>query len=229
MLGAQQLIETLYQLVSGNDAETLRILDDVIILFVHANPDGMTSSPTGTCASRDPTKRTLAGLPRLYQKYIGHDNNRDFYANTQAETQNMNRVLYREWFPQIVYNHHQTGPPGTVLFCPPFRDPFNYNFDPLVVSGIDLVGAAMHAALPRRGQARRDHALAARTTRPGGTAACARPAYFHNMIGLLTETIGNPTPMRDPVRAAAAAAERRSTAARSRRRRGTSGSRSITR
>ena len=55
----------------------------------------------------------------------------------------MNRVMYREWFPQIVYNHHQTGPPGTVLFCPPFRDPFNYNIDPLVISGIDAVGAAM--------------------------------------------------------------------------------------
>ena len=24
----------------------------------------------------------------------------------------MNRVLYREWFPQIMYNHHQTGPDG---------------------------------------------------------------------------------------------------------------------
>ena len=55
----------------------------------------------------------------------------------------MNRVMYREWFPQVVYNHHQTGPPGTVLFVPPFRDPFNYYFDPLVPSGIDVVGAAM--------------------------------------------------------------------------------------
>ena len=41
MLGAQQLIETVYQLVSRNDAETLRFLRDVIILAVHANPDGM--------------------------------------------------------------------------------------------------------------------------------------------------------------------------------------------
>ena len=60
----------------------------------------------------DPKQRSLASLPRLYQKYIGHDNNRDFFANTQAETKNMNRVMYREWFPQIVYNHHQTGPAG---------------------------------------------------------------------------------------------------------------------
>ena len=42
-------------------------------------------------------------------------------------------MLYREWFPQIIYNHHQTGPAGTVMFAPPFRDPFNYNFDPLIV------------------------------------------------------------------------------------------------
>ena len=85
----------------------------------------MNSWPTGTCANaiRAPT---LSGIPRPYQKYVGHDNNRDFYMSTQAETINMNRVLYREWFPQIVYDHHQTGPAGTVMFAPPFRDPFNY-------------------------------------------------------------------------------------------------------
>ncbi len=87
----------------------------------------------------------------------------------------MNRVLYREWFPQIVYDHHQTGPPGTVMFAPPFRDPFNYVFDPLIPAGIDLVGAAMHARFAARGQARRDDARAARPTRRGGTAGCGRP------------------------------------------------------
>ena len=64
--------------------------------------------------------------------------------NALKETTNMSRIMYREWFPQIMYNHHQTGPAGTVMFAPPFRDPFNYNFDPLVPLGIDLVGAAMH-------------------------------------------------------------------------------------
>ena len=112
MLCAQVLMETLYQLRSRNDAETLRILDDVIILFVHANPDGMDLVADWYMREPDPKKRILAGLPRLYQKYIGHDNNRDFYANTQAETKNMNRVMYHEWFPQIVYNHHQSGPAG---------------------------------------------------------------------------------------------------------------------
>ncbi|MBI4420764.1 MAG: peptidase, partial [Gemmatimonadetes bacterium] len=134
VLGAQQLGEMIYQMVSRTDEETMRILDDVIVLFVHANPDGNTLVADWYNRSPVPEKRSLApGLPRLYQKYIGHDNNRDFFASNQPETEAMNRVMYREWFPQIVYNHHQTGPAGAVMFAPPFRDPFNYNFDPLVV------------------------------------------------------------------------------------------------
>jgi hypothetical protein len=194
VLCAQALIETLYQFVSATDEETLRILDDVIILFVHANPDGMDLCADWYVREADPKKRTSGGLPRLYQKYIGHDNNRDFYANTQAETKNMNRVMYQEWFPQIVYNHHQTGPPGTVLFCPPFRDPFNYNVDPLVISGIDAVGAAMmqrFLAEDKPGATTRSGSRYSTWWNGGLRTTC----YFHNMIGLLTETIGNPTPM----------------------------------
>ena len=118
-LGAQQLIETVYQLVSRNDAETLRFLSDVIVLAVDANPDGHELVANWYMRQRVPTARTLAGLPTLYQKYAGHDNNRDFFMGTQAETRNINRVLFTQWFPQIVYDHHQTSPPGTVMFAPP--------------------------------------------------------------------------------------------------------------
>jgi hypothetical protein len=196
-LCAQMLMETLYQFLSGNDPETLRVLDDVVILFVHANPDGHDLVADWYMREKDPKRRSMAGLPKLYQKYIGHDNNRDFYANTQAETRNMNRVMYREWFPQIVYNHHQSGPPGSVLFCPPFRDPFNYNVDPLVVSGIDAVGAAMMQRFLAEGKP-------GATTRSGArystwwNGGLRTTCYFHNMIGLLTETVGSPTPMRIP-------------------------------
>jgi hypothetical protein len=143
VLGAQQLMETLYQFVSGSDDETKRILDDVIILFVHANPDGMDMCANWYMRESDPLRRTMSGRPGLYEKYAGHDDNRDFYAGNLAETRNMNTLMYRQWLPQIVYNHHQAGPAGTVMFAPPFRDPFNYNVDPLVVSGIDAVSAAM--------------------------------------------------------------------------------------
>jgi hypothetical protein len=197
VLGAQQLIETVYQLVSRSDGETLRFLRDVIVLAVHANPDGHELVANWYMRERDPLLRTLSGVPRAYQKYVGHDNNRDFYLASQAETLNMNRVLYQEWFPQIVYDHHQTGPAGTVLFAPPFRDPFNYVLDPLIPAGIDLVGSAIHARFALEGKP-------GATMRRGGNYSAwwngglRTTAYFHNQIGLLTEMIGSPTPTEIP-------------------------------
>ena len=85
VLGAQQLIETIYQLVSRTDEETMRFLRDVIVLAVHANPDGMELVSDWYMRNSDPKQRTTSGIPRLYQKYIGHDNNRDFYMSAQAE------------------------------------------------------------------------------------------------------------------------------------------------
>ena len=63
------------------------------VLFVHANPDGNDLVADWYMRNADPEKRSATFLPRLYQKYIGHDNNRDFFASTQAETENINRVL----------------------------------------------------------------------------------------------------------------------------------------
>src|SRR5258708_1990523 len=71
---------------------------------------------------------------------------------TRNETPNIHRHLSLEWFPQIVYNPHQPGPAGAVLFAPPFRDPFNYHFDPLIPLQIDLVGAAMHSRFAEEGK-----------------------------------------------------------------------------
>jgi hypothetical protein len=198
-LGAQQLGEMVYQMVSRTDEETMRLLEDVIILFVHANPDGNDLVADWYMRRADSLRRTTAGLPRLYQKYIGHDNNRDFFASTQAETENINRVLYHQWFPQILYNHHQSGPAGTVFWSPPLRDPYNYNLDPLLILGFQSLGAAMHTRL-------------AVEEKPGATMRSGGPydgwwnggirntAAFHNVIALLTEMVGNPTPMRIPLR-----------------------------
>ena len=120
----------------------------------------------------DPKKRSM-NIPRLYQKYVGHDNNRDSYANNQPETEAISRQQFIEWNPQIMYNQHQTGPAGTVLFMAPFRDPFNYNYDPLVPQGIELVGAAIHQRFITEGKPGRSCA-APRRTPPGSTAACGR-------------------------------------------------------
>jgi hypothetical protein len=193
-VGAQQLIEMVYQMVSRTDAETLRLLEDTIQLYVPANPDGMELVANWYMREPEPARRSLAGLPRLYHKYIGHDDNRDFFLSSQPETTNMNRQMFLEWFPQIVYNHHQSGPAGAVVFIPPFRDPFNYNLDPLIPLGIETVGAAMHSRLVAEGKggsAMRSGANYS-TWWNGGLRTIS---YFHNMIGILTEIIGGPAPM----------------------------------
>ncbi len=196
VLGAQQLIESVWQMVSRKDEEVMRILDNVIILFTHANPDGMDLISDWYMQEEDQKKRNTR-VPRLYQKYIGHDNNRDFYMVSQNETQNMCKIMYRTWYPQIMYNHHQTGPRGTVMFCPPFRDPFNHNLDPQVITGTDLVGLAMH----NRFIAENKPGVTMRSGAPYSTwwnGGLRTTAYFHNMIGILTETIGSPTPSAIP-------------------------------
>lgn len=196
-VGAHQLIETAYQLVSRTDAETNRILDNTIILLVHCNPDGQELVSSWYMRNQDVTKRDTR-VPVLYQKYIGHDNNRDFYMMNMKETRNMSRQQYIEWMPQIVYNHHQTGPAGTVLAGPPYRDPFNYNYDPLVITSLDGVGAAMNNRLNAEGKPGYSQRAGSvySTWWNGGLRTTP---YFHNMIGILTEIIGGPTPTSIPL------------------------------
>src|SRR4029079_540753 len=197
VLGAHQLIETVYQLVSRTDPETERFLRDVIILFVHANPAGMELVSNWYMREADPAQRTLSNVPRLYNKYAGHDDNRDFYMSNLSETTNINRIMYDERFRQIVYRHRQRAPAGTVMVAPPFRDPFNYNLDPQVPNEIDLVGAALNERMIAEGKP-------GVTTRKGSSystwwnGGLRTEVYFHNMIGLLTETIGSPTPVSIP-------------------------------
>lgn len=197
VLGIHQWIETLYQILSRNDDETKRILKSTIILFVHANPDGQELQSNWYMRHTDTLKRNTANLPRLYQKYIGHDNNRDFYMTNMSESRNMSLQQYVEWMPQILYNHHQTGPAGTVVAGPPYRDPFNYVYDPLLITGIDQLGAVMSTRLNaenKPGYTMKSGSVYS-TWWNGGLRTTA---YYHNIVGLLTEMIGNPTPMKIP-------------------------------
>jgi Zinc carboxypeptidase len=201
-VGAQQLIETVYQLNALTDPETLRFLHDDIVLCVLDNPDGLDLVADWYMREPTPEKRVTegpaGGTPRLWHHYIGHDDNRDFYMNNMPETTNISRVLFREWYPQIMYNHHQTGPLGTVIFMPPFRDPFNFHYDPLIPLKIEAVGTAMHERLVEEGKP----GSGMRSTATYSTwynGGLRTVTYFHNMTGILTEIIGSPTPMQLPL------------------------------
>ncbi|MGA3189477.1 MAG: M14 metallopeptidase family protein [Bryobacteraceae bacterium] len=197
-VGSQQEIEMVYQMLSRTDPETMRLLNDDILLCVLANPDGQELVANWYMREKDEKKRTLNGVPRLWEKYIGHDNNRDSLTSNMPETANMNRQLFIEWNPQIMYNHHQSGPAGEVIFIPPFRDPVNHNLDALVTLGIQAVGTAMHERLVAQGK--------------GGSGMRTQANYdgwwdggmrntctYHNTISILTEIIGAPTPMSIPL------------------------------
>ena len=189
----QALIAAVHEWLTAEDPEALRVLNDTIILFAPLNPDGMELVSNWYMRNEDPLKREFNSIPVLYQKYVGHDNNRDYYLSAMAETTNVNRQFFREWFPQIIYNHHQTAPAGTVVFMPPFRDPFNYNYDPLVMGTLSEVGAAMHSRLIEEGKP-------GSTMRSGASYSTWNNGmersitYFHNAVGLLTEITGHPTP-----------------------------------
>lgn len=196
VLGASQLIETAYQLVTKNDDETKRILNDDIILAVHANPDGMQLVADTYNRNADTAQKNM-NIPFLYNKYAGHDDNRDSFMSNLNETKNINHFMFWDWHPVIMYNHHQTGPAGTVMFSPPFRDPFNYNLDPMIVMGLDMVGAAIHQRLL-------EDSMPGFTMRSGSSystwwnGGLRTIGYFQGIIGILTESIGNPTPERIP-------------------------------
>ncbi len=190
------IIAEVHDLVGSEDREAQRIRNDVITLFVADNPDGQELVANWYMRFADPAQReeNFHSLPKLYHPYIGHDNNRDFYMAEMPETQNITRVLFKEWRPQIVLNQHQTGPAGTVVFIPPFRNPFNFNYNPLVIASLEEVGAAIQSRLlseDKRGATSRNGAHY--DTWYNGNLRTS--SYFHNAIGILTETIGMPVPI----------------------------------
>jgi hypothetical protein len=141
-----------YRLATDTSAATRAILDNVILLLVPSlNPDGVSivtrwyNRTLGTAAEgSDP--------PELYHHYAGHDNNRDWYAFTQVETQLVVDSLYGVWHPEIVHDIHQQDADGSRLFLPPYLDPVEPNVDPLLVDGANALGSAIAWELTGQGK-----------------------------------------------------------------------------
>jgi hypothetical protein len=139
---AQELMQLAYDLVSGTDPKTRLIRDNVITLLVFPNPDGMTSI-SNWYTNNVGTPYEVSPMPWLYNKYVGHDNNRDLAIFNQIESQNLARLQGHEWYPEVWYNKHQTGPFPARIFVPPYAEPLNPNYHPLLVRGKNLIGTAM--------------------------------------------------------------------------------------
>jgi len=148
--GTQVSSEFAHQLVTAEDDLTRKIRDNVVlVLFPCANPDGQIMTVEWYREQKG-TEYEGTGLPWLYHKYVGHDNNRDALTLTQVETKVMNRVILREWFPQAYVDHHQMGFYGSRFFIPPNANPVNEVVDPLVWVEQKHYGAQMAIRMESR-------------------------------------------------------------------------------
>ncbi|MEK6289726.1 MAG: M14 metallopeptidase family protein [Acidobacteriota bacterium] len=142
-----------YKLASDDSPETREILDRCIVLLVPSlNPDGVDIVKTWY----DKTLGTPAegtNPPELYHHYTGHDNNRDWYAFTQVETQLTVDKVHNVWHPQIAHDIHQQGDTGTRFFLPPYVEPWEPNVPPIIQAGVNFMGSSMAWELIAEGKA----------------------------------------------------------------------------
>lgn len=155
----------------------------VVLLIPSTNPDGQDHVAEWYTRIVG-TPYEDAGLTKLYQHYAGHDNNRDWFLLSLAETRAVSRLLYADWRPQVYWDVHQQGSRQERFFVPPFRDPLNPNLDAGVIAGINLLGTRAQLDLTREGRT---------GVATGGTydmwwnGGNRNVPVRHGIVGLLTE------------------------------------------
>jgi zinc carboxypeptidase len=155
--GPQHTPQLLYDLVSRTtDADVKAILDNVILmLWPTINPDGQQMVAEWYMKNVG-TPYELSGLPRLYQEYVGHDNNRDGYMLNMIESRVLEHT-WRQWEPNIIYVHHQSGPFPTRIWLPPFSEPVGHDVPFLMSREVNMIGMAIAKGLEEHGQVGATH------------------------------------------------------------------------
>jgi hypothetical protein len=155
----------------------------LVLILPCTNPDGLDHVVDWYRATVG-SPHEASSTTGLYQRYAGHDNNRDWFMLSLVETRLVTRLLYREWFPTVYWDVHQQGQRGERLFVPPFRDPLNPNLDPSVISGINLLGTRALLDLTREGLTGVATGVTFDMWWNGGN---RNVPVRHNILGLLTE------------------------------------------
>ena len=172
-----------HRLTSGEDEETRAMRANAITILVPSlNPDGVDIVSDWYRATLG-TPAEGTSPPELYHRYVGHDNNRDWYAFTQVETQLTIDSLHNVWHPQIVNDIHQQGTSGSRIFIPPYMDPIEPNVDPIISAGVNRMGMAMAWRLTSDGKA----GVSVNASYDAWTPARAYQ-HYHAGIRILTET-----------------------------------------
>jgi hypothetical protein len=183
--GAQTAPEFTYDLLSRNDEETIRILDNtILLLFPCFNPDGQIMV-TDWYRKNLGTEYEGHDLPWLYHKYVGHDNNRDADFLNMIEAKHTAKVLYRDWKPQAYVDHHQMGSYGARIYVPPYSEPIRPYADPLLWRELSWYGAHIAYKLEEGGKT---GVLNAGQYPGWGHFGWHWITPFHNISGMLTES-----------------------------------------
>jgi hypothetical protein len=184
IVASQMSLQLAYELASARDADTREILDNTILILIPSpNPDGVD-------IVADWYRRSLAKPwegsepPELYHAYAGHDDNRDWFMLNLRETRAVTRLLWKEWFPQVVYDVHQQGTAGSRFFVPPFYDPPNPHIAPLLLREVGLIGHKIAADAEAAGFKGVITNALYDTWWHGGFRTAP---YYHNAVGILTE------------------------------------------
>ena len=184
IVASQMSMQLAYNLANATDPDTLAILHNTILILVPSpNPDGV-DIVANWYRKTFGTASEGTEPPELYHHYAGHDDNRDWFMMNLKETKAVTRLLWKEWFPQIVYDIHQQGSNGSRFFVPPFYDPPNPRIAPLLLRQVGLIGHKMAADVTAAGfQGILTNALYDTWWHGGFRTA----PYYHNSIGILTE------------------------------------------
>jgi len=184
IVASQMSMLLAHQLATATDPRTKEILDNTILLLIpSANPDGIDIVADWYRKTLG-TKYEGSSPPELYNHYAGHDNNRDWFMMNLAETRNITKLFWQEWFPQIVFDVHQQGQTGARFTIPPFFDPPNPRISPVILRELGLLGYKMAADLTMTGQAGVVTNATYDTWWHGGFRSAP---YYHNSIGILSE------------------------------------------
>jgi hypothetical protein len=172
-----------HRLASSNDPDIKKILDNTIVLLVPSlNPDGV-DIVNNWYQKTLGTKFEGTDPPELYHKYVGHDDNRDWYAFTQVETQLTVDKILNPWHPQIVHDIHQQGPNGSRLFLPPYMEPVEPNVPKQIVEGYTELGKFISSELRRDGY----QGITDNSTYDAWTPSRAY-SHYHGAVRILSET-----------------------------------------
>ncbi|MFC6883352.1 MULTISPECIES: M14 family zinc carboxypeptidase [Actinomadura] len=146
----QALVDIVHRFATEDSGYTRGVLDNAVLMVIPSgNPDGQHLVVDHfNRTANTPYDRVY---PDLYHRYIGHDDNRDWFMFTQRETRTRVR-LEQTYRPVAGHYMHQAGTGGPRLWTPPYDEPLGTGVDPITIQSANTQGQVAARALTAEGK-----------------------------------------------------------------------------